>query len=496
MKPDELMEAIGRVPDDLLEQTGAARETDRPPRRLWRRGLAAVACLCVLAGAVGLYTRPWESPAPSVSVSSDPQGDILEGHTVSAKAVTLAKAVYPNHASYVDYEEDAEAHREWSKNRRAFVNQSKDYAEGMEGFYQATMEQLLVGKVGENRVYSPLSLYMALSMLTEVTGSDTRGQLLTLLGREDVSAVRQAAKGLWNANYQDDGYTASILGNSLWLDTDTLYVQDTLDVLADYYYASTFGGQMGAPAYTAALRQWINDQTGNLLKDPVANVDLPPETLLALVSTVYFREKWQKPFDAALTKSDVFHAATGEVTVEFMEEETPLCPVYFGKGYTAVQKYFYNDRSMWLLLPDEGVDLNGLIEQGTIPTDLQRWRNTVEPTYYDVTLTMPPFDVTATADLKTGLQNMGITHIFDSEKADFSPMIAQSEDVCLSEARHAARVKVDEEGCEAAAYTLELNGAGAPQVVGKLDFRLNRPFLFFITGTDGVLLFAGVVENP
>ena len=63
-------------------------------------------------------------------------------------------------------------------------------------------------------------------------------------------------------------------------------------------------------------------------------------------------------------------------------------------------------------------------------------------------------------------------------------------------ARHAARVRIDEEGCEAAAYTVLGMPASAMPPDGEIDVTLDRPFLFAITGSDGLPLFVGIVNQP
>ena len=64
--------------------------------------------------------------------------------------------------------------------------------------------------------------------------------------------------------------------------------------------------------------------------------------------------------------------------------------------------------------------------------------------------------------------------------------------------QHAARVTTDEEGCEAAAFTVIKTEAASdePAPLPIVEMNLNRPFLFAITGVDGLPLFLGLVENP
>jgi serine protease inhibitor len=55
---------------------------------------------------------------------------------------------------------------------------------------------------------------------------------------------------------------------------------------------------------------------------------------------------------------------------------------------------------------------------------------------------------------------------------------------------------IDEEGCTAAAYTVMLAAGAARPPEEKVDFVLDRPFLFVINGQDGQPLFVGIVNQP
>ena len=55
---------------------------------------------------------------------------------------------------------------------------------------------------------------------------------------------------------------------------------------------------------------------------------------------------------------------------------------------------------------------------------------------------------------------------------------------------------VDEEGCEAAAYTMMATSGSAAPPDEEVDFTLDRPFLFSITGLENLPLFVGTVQNP
>lgn len=76
-----------------------------------------------------------------------------------------------------------------------------------------------------------------------------------------------------------------------------------------------------------------------------------------------------------------------------------------------------------------------------------------------VNLSVPKFDVSSDLNLNKSLQALGVTDVFDSDAADFSPVIENADGVFLSRAEHAARVAIDEEGVTAAAYTVMMEAA-------------------------------------
>ena len=60
----------------------------------------------------------------------------------------------------------------------------------------------------------------------------------------------------------------------------------------------------------------------------------------------------------------------------------------------------------------------------------------------------------------------------------------------------AARVKIDEEGVEAAAYTeISVNDSAPMEPPSVVEMNLNRPFLFVIFSDDDVPLFVGTVQT-
>lgn len=436
---------------------------------------------------------------------SGENGGITETDSSELSDLAIRTAVYPEMAPYPDMMsflksngelEDAfnEAYDAWREDIMAQRNQPEGYADGLEGFFEESILQFLSETKGQNKVYSPLNVYMALGMLAEVTDGRSREQILTLLGSDGMDALRSQARAIWNANYRNDGASTMILASSLWLNENVNFTQSTLDSLADNYYASSYQGTMGSPELDRALWAWLNEQTGGLLKDQTSQVNLNPETIMALAATISFHAKWHNEFSESRTEKGVFHGANGDINCDFMHQGGSRT-YYWGEQFSAVAQGFENGGGMWFILPDEGVSVDELLQDKQVMKFIltNEWEDSK---YLIVNLSVPKFDVVSDMDLVSGLKALGVTDVFDPGSADFSSMTSDTEEIYLSQAMHAARVMIDEEGCTAVAYTVMPVSGSAMPPDEEIDFILDRPFLFAITGANNLPLFVGVVNQP
>lgn len=95
--------------------------------------------------------------------------------------------------------------------------------------------------------------------------------------------------------------------------------QDTINSIAENYYASVYTGIPGTDNYDKMLRDWLNVQTDNLLADYVSDIEMPDDMVLALVSTINYNAKWAEQFYKENTKKETFHASTEDIKCDFMK---------------------------------------------------------------------------------------------------------------------------------------------------------------------------------
>ena len=388
----------------------------------------------------------------------------------------------------------------------AFREELPRHAEALAPFFEKSTRQILSGHGGENQIYSPLNLYMALSMVAEVTGGSTRGQILDLLGAPDIESLRDQSQGLWLMSSLNLYGGETDLANSIWLNNSIDYKQETLDILAGDHFAESFRGQPGTEGYNKLLQDWTNEKTRNLLEDSANSLEMPPETLLTLMSTVYFKASWHDMFPEDLTAAGTFHAPQGDIEHDVMHQGFSGGDS-LGEHCDAVSLSFRGGAGMTFILPDEDSGVDALLAEDSDLWDFLSWQamqgadpNTTyweESTWAKIRLALPKFDVSSNSNLIGHLETLGMTDAFDPTVSDFTPLMNTDVPVLINKVNHAARVMVDEEGCTAASYVeigMALGAAAQPEEI--IDFTLDRPFIFVIHTTDGMPLFAGVVNRP
>ena len=427
-----------------------------------------------------------------------PEDAPLPGQLAAPPAETSVQ--YPDEMDFikdgeVDYDAYGEAYDAWWQGRQAKTASMLPAADTAHWF-RNSIPALMQGAGEENRVCSPLNVYMALAMLAAVTDGASRGQILSALGADSLEQLQLRAAQLWQENSWDDGMVTSLLANSLWLRDGYEYNEETLKKLGEEFFASAFSGEMGSEDYNKQLQSWLNDNTGGLLTEQAGSVQLRPETVLALVSTIYYSAQWSDQFYEGANTDETFHAPTGDETATFLHSSRSGT-VYYGDGFMATELPLRSSGSMWLLKPDAGVTPEDLLQSEDAVGFLLANGSWSQTQQAEVDLSLPKFDVSSDLDLLDALAQLGMTDVQTPGAADFTPLTTANQlPLALTEAKHAARVKIDEDGCEAAAYTiLSVCETAAMPPEEIVEFTLDEPFVFAITGIDGLPLFVGIVNQ-
>lgn len=477
MKKEELFETLSDIDEKKIKAAREYKKNGGARIYRWITATVAVAAIVITAILSPLFR------SGNLTVPGYP------------KDVKTILASYPAPVgSSMDIEEFSigEAHWKWWDEYIKQADKSRAISGEMLNYYTNLSKEVLING-DENTVISPLNTYVAFAMLAEVSDGNTRQQILDMLGAADIESLRENINLLWQSNYADTPIFKSLLANSLWLDNSEQYKESTLKLLADKYYASSFRGTPGSESFSEALRKWTDDNTGNLLTEYTKDLTIDPSTVLEIMSTIYFKASWDKVFNKGAVTSETFHGVKGDTTVEMMHN-SEMSQYAVTDNFIVVKLSLADSGDMLFYLPREGANVNDLAsDPDTLKlaqdSEDSRWKS------IQVNMSIPKFKVSAKTDLIETLRALGVTDALDYTVADFSPVTERDNDLFLSKAEHAALVEIDEQGVTGAAYTALLMTEGAYLVNETLDFVVDEPFMFSVTGADGSILFTGLVKN-
>lgn len=475
MKRKHVLEVLDKIDDSFV--TEAEKAPKKKKKRPYWIGAVAAALAVVIC------------------ISS-----FLNTPIITANAVALpGDARMMEHPDLDDYKDresymaDVELWKTETDHRRTT---RENAAVSLSPFFTKSSAEFLVSEDYDNALWSPVNAYIGLSMLAEITDGDSRKEILDLFGVSDIEALRSQVSAVWESVYEDDGNEICTLANSLWLEDGLNYKQDTMNNLAYHYYASVYQTDLGNKSSDKAIGEWLNKNTGGLLKDSTDKINLSPDTVLALYSTLFYQAKWSNEFDSKYNTESIFHGTKNDSNVTYMNKK--LCQMYYYwyDDYSAVALTLKNGSTMWFILPDEGKTTADVLSGSAYGKMIssgdgeEGWQN---KKYMKVNLSVPKFDVSYSVNLKDGLNKMGVTKVFDMESSDFTAITSDTP-VYVTAVNQSARVEIDEKGVKAAAY-IEFPAAGSPMPPEEIiDFVLDRPFVFVIS-KGNLPLFTGVVNN-
>ena len=363
-----------------------------------------------------------------------------------------------------------------------------------------------VDKTGKSFIYSPLSITYVLGMVNDAATDKTERELEQILGFHEggIQAVNEYCRKLINGLPKVDEKVTLNIANAIFVNKDYTLKQQFQQDTQTYYDATAESLDFSSPQTLDHINGWCNKKTNGMI--PAILDEVKPYMVSYLLNAIYFKADWASKFDQKNTKEETFYPEynylmdinDNPIKLPLMHQNV-LISYIKNDIYSAISLPYGNCLySMTVLLPEEGKTTYNVIAE--MAKDGWKVGFTSLMSAYEVDLKLPRFETSSDTDeldIKDGLvglmKKMGIKLAFDDHLAQIPNMCDVP--VYIAMMRQKAKIKVNEEGSEAAAVTvagMDKMAMSQPKEYPKATFHANRPFVYFISeASSGVILFVG-----
>ena len=361
---------------------------------------------------------------------------------------------------------------------------------------------------GKSFIYSPLSITYVLGMVNDAATGLTEKELEETLGFHEggIQAVNDYCKKLIDGLPKVDDKVTLNIANAIFLNKDWTLKQQFTQDMQTYYDAKAEALDFKAPETLDHINGWCNEKTNGMIPTILDEID--PLIMSYLLNAIYFKADWASKFDPQNTKDETFTTENGNSSTKIpMMHQNVLIKYMKNNTYSAIEMPYGNGLwNMVVMMPEEGKNTDDIINHlkmfGVYPMlydDIDGSLDTWVFGPYEVDLKLPRYETSSdTDDLEDGLiglmKKMGIKRAFDDALAEIPNMCELP--VYIEMMRQKAKIKVNEEGSEAAAVTVagmkNFSMGSEPIEYPKATFHANRPFVYVIReASSGVILFVG-----
>ena len=338
-------------------------------------------------------------------------------------------------------------------------------------FQISLFNQLNKRNKGKNLTISPLSLFQAISLVTNGANGDTQTELLKLLDDKGMEEINEINFKILSKLKE---ITTLEMGNAIMTKLSPLYKFSK-------FVADKYNAEIQPLKNVNQVNKWCDNKTHGKIKEIIDKLD--GNIFMIILNVVYFKGIWLKKFSDKLTSKQLFY----NYNLESYKKEVDTMEIssyyfYFQDANLQAIQFDYEKDSMsaLIILPKKELDINEFInifndDNDYLYTIINNSKNC------KVNVQMPKFEITFKENLKQILKEMGVNLAFD-KNADFTNIRSQN-DLLIDEIIHKTYLKVDEGGTEAAAVTaikMGLKMSMAPIEEITYNMIINRPFLFII----------------
>ena len=350
----------------------------------------------------------------------------------------------------------------------------------------------------ESQILSPISITFALGMLNNGAAGETQQQINKVLGFADGGAegINDFCYKMLEMAPTLDPLTKVMIANTIYMNEPYELMPDFILKANAFYHAEPETRDFSDGETRDVINKWAADHTEQMIKEVLKEDEFNPSSVSYLLNAIYFKGNWAKKFDKAETRDEHFVNVLLEDETETLEiKPQPMMHQRDKFDYCEIDDYQalrlpYGSGSfvMTVLLPKTDSRAVPKVPTAEVWEQLnQRMHST------QVDVKLPRFESDTDINLVPVMRKLGMVDAFSPYTADFSRFCVWSKArIYIGLMKQVAKIKLDEEGTEAAAVTVIDMKDGSAGVDDYPVFHANHPFLYVISEQKtGAVFFIG-----
>ena len=327
---------------------------------------------------------------------------------------------------------------------------------------------------------SPLSITYALGMLNNGAAGNTQAQINDVLGfgQTGADSINAFCYKMLQAAPALDSLTKVLIANNIYLNQGFEIKPEFQKKANDFYDAQPETRDFADGETMDVINKWASDHTEQMIDTVLTEDEFDEHADYYMLNALYFKGEWTTKFDKAKTKEASFSTPGRKTVMVPMMNLQAEFEYSQNNDYQAIRLPYGNGSYyMTVLLPKA---FNG--DLPALPS-AQAWNElnrNMEKTLID--LSMPRIETDTDIDLIEIMQGLGMTDAFN-RAADFSELSVVWTYIFLF--KQVAKIKLDEEGTEAAAVTV-IGGKRSDSIP---KFTANHPFIYLISEKNSDAIF-------
>ena len=350
-----------------------------------------------------------------------------------------------------------------------------------------------------SQILSPISITYALGMLNNGAAGETQQEINKVLGFSETGAngINQFCYKMMQRAGSLDEQTKVLIADNIYMNKGYELKPAFKETVKTFYDADAETRDFFDGKTRDVINQWASDHTEGMIKEVLKEDEFQPDFVSYLLNAIYFKGTWRYQFDQKMTQKELFMTSdilSESVEVPMMHQTADLDYLKTDDFQALRLPYGNGAWNMTVLLPiikDEGPtseDINRVLTSLNTAS-WQQIQQQMAPMKVDVHL--PRLESDTDINLIPIMQKLGMKKAFYFE-AEFPNFCDVPTFIGLM--KQVAKIKLDEEGTEAAAVTvigMEKNAGGSSEP-DYVTFNANHPFLYIISEkATGAIFFIG-----